>query len=382
MESRVKRRILILTYLSVSFIHIYLLPCKAERLSTSWRGFHINYEMHGSTGPSIVLIPGFGVGTFHYQKNMDFLVSKGFKVWSLDLIGQGQSWPILNADGVCYSVDSWRDQISYFISDVVMEPVHLAGNSLGGYLSIYTTYSNPNLVKSVTLMNPTPFWAFFKKSKGDSTFLPTLWNGTLPSPKFLYDIGSRYFDTLRQPITVKTMLEAVYSDKNAFDDVLVNNIIESASHPLGQEAFTSILFAPKADVEYEEMLAHLACPVCLVMGREDPWVVPYWGQRLKRILPSVPYFELSPTGHCPHHESPNAVNAILSSWLQVLEANGSQEYKESLESHPVLQDVKGEYDEGGGRTVTVSLSSGQPRNVLEKLGAFFHEIEVSKRKIL
>lgn len=349
--------------------------CKAERLLTSWRGFNINYEVIGSSGPSVLLIPGFGVGTFHYHRNINFLQAKGFKVWSLDLVGQGQSWPIADARGVCYSVDTWRDQISYFIDNIIMEPVHLAGNSLGGYLSVYTAHANPALVKSVTLMNPTPFWAFFKKNNLSSSPF-NLWDGTLPSPKILYDIGSRYFDTLRQPLTVKTMLEAVYTDNNAFDDELVNNIIESASHPLGQEAFTSILFAPKADIEYEDMLRGLTCPVCLVMGKDDPWVVPYWGQRVKRVLPYVPYFELSPTGHCPHHESPNAVNHVLSAWLQVLESEGGQD-RAVLGLHPTLQDVLGDYDEQGGRKVTVSRSTGQPRNVIESVGAFLHNVELS-----
>jgi pimeloyl-ACP methyl ester carboxylesterase len=47
-----------------------------------------------------------------------------------------------------------------------------------------------------------------------------------------------------------------------------------------------------------DMLPHMPA------GRDDPWVVPIWGQRLKRRLPEAQYLELAPAGHCPHHEAP------------------------------------------------------------------------------
>ena len=47
--------------------------------------------------------------------------------------------------------------------------------------------------------------------------------------------------------------------------------------------------------------------VALCYGREDPWVVPLWGQRLKRVIKNATYYELSPSGHCPNDETPEAV---------------------------------------------------------------------------
>lgn len=45
-------------------------------------------------------------------------------------------------------------------------------------------------------------------------------------------------------------------------------------------------------------------PICLMYGKEDPWVKPIWGLQVKRQLPEAPYYELSPAGHCPHDEVP------------------------------------------------------------------------------
>ena len=40
------------------------------------------------------------------------------------------------------------------------------------------------------------------------------------------------------------------------------------------------------------MAAAMQCPVCMIYGREDPWVVPLWGQRLKRLLADAVYLEV------------------------------------------------------------------------------------------
>ncbi len=48
-------------------------------------------------------------------------------------------------------------------------------------------------------------------------------------------------------------------------------------------------------------------PLCLIYGHEDPWVVPFWGQRVKQHVPDAVYYELSPVGHCPHHEAPEVI---------------------------------------------------------------------------
>jgi len=72
----------------------------------------------------------------------------------------------------------------------------------------------------------------------------------------------------------------------------VDQIIASTQHPLALDAFVSILFAPQARLSFDGMVAAMQCPVCMIYGREDPWVVPLWGQRLKRLLADAVYLEV------------------------------------------------------------------------------------------
>lgn len=53
-------------------------------------------------------------------------------------------------------------------------------------------------------------------------------------------------------------------------------------------------------------------PICLMYGKEDPWVQPVWGLQVKRQLPEAPYYQISPAGHCPHDEVPEVGSSIMS----------------------------------------------------------------------
>lgn len=54
-------------------------------------------------------------------------------------------------------------------------------------------------------------------------------------------------------------------------------------------------------------------PICLMYGKEDPWVKPVWGIQVKRQVPEAPYYEISPAGHCPHDEVPEVCSLALTS---------------------------------------------------------------------
>ncbi len=50
----------------------------------------------GRSGPRILLIHGFGVGSFQFIPLMEQL-AVDHQVWALDLLGQGLSWPSAEA---------------------------------------------------------------------------------------------------------------------------------------------------------------------------------------------------------------------------------------------------------------------------------------------
>ena len=65
----------------------------AESRWWDWKyNSRIHYRQQGSSGPCLLLVHGFGVGSFHFEHLIQKL-SCGYQVWAIDLLGQGLSWP-------------------------------------------------------------------------------------------------------------------------------------------------------------------------------------------------------------------------------------------------------------------------------------------------
>ena len=330
----------------------------------TWRGHDVHYERSGDVNAAkhVVFLHGFGVGTFHYRAQLEELADAGACVWALDLCGQGDSWPRdddavkeLHAQGFQYSIDTWRDQVDHFLRDVVGRSSYVAGNSLGGYLATYVSATSPELVRGLILMNATPFWAFVPNDENSLAYRLAPWKGSLPVPKWVSTPFKAYWDSFRSAENVSGLLGLVYASKSRIDDDLVRRIIAPTDNPNALSAFCSVVWSPKSKMSFDDMLTRLAAsdiPIALVYGKEDPWVVPLWGQRLKRAVSRADYYEISPGGHCPAHECPASTNSIIDQWTTYCEAGC------------VGAPPSGSSD-GSGR-----LIQGNPRNIFEKIDAF------------
>ena len=107
----------------------------------------VHYEKAGTenvNSPPVLFLPGFGVGSFHYEKQLKDL-GRDYRVWAIDFLGQGMSLPVEDptssskegnesngqdsswgfgdetepwASELVYSIDLWQDQVRYFIEQV------------------------------------------------------------------------------------------------------------------------------------------------------------------------------------------------------------------------------------------------------------------------
>ena len=101
-----------------------------------WSRFpgRVHYERSGDPATCkrhVLLLHGFGVGTFHYDAQLRELADDDTCVWALDYCGQGSSWPTASsADddaiaGFQYGADTWRDQIEHFVETIVGAAKHI-----------------------------------------------------------------------------------------------------------------------------------------------------------------------------------------------------------------------------------------------------------------
>lgn len=316
----------------------------------------VHYAKAESKIPSdvaVVLLHGFGVASFHYESQFLPLSDAGYSVYAIDHVGAGLSWPEVDIapggpeelrerpgsqwgfgpaaekgfEELVIGESLWVKQIADFISEFVTESkVILAGNSLGGYLAVLATASmSPETVariEGVALINATPFWGWIpNKSKNPSLYETFPWKGRLPIPENVRNFALNWYNTLRNPDSIEWLLNFVTSNPSGVGHELPERIAAMADHPAGAAAFAQIVFTPQADLTFDEALGKVVAdqiPVLLLYGREDPWIVPYWGARAFKVAATgvADYLQLSPSGHCPHFETPEAVNECLLRWLQ------------------------------------------------------------------
>ena len=332
----------------------------------------------------VVFLHGFGVGTFHYRKQLDNLGGGGddgsmMCAWSMDICGQGKSWPRKREDiaDFEYSMDTWAKQVEFFVREIVLRgarkedkptKVVLAGNSLGGKLALYVSATCDDAVDGIVLLNATPFWGFLKKRIG---FLNK-------ENDVLVRLTQPYWDTFRSKENVRRLLNMVYADETKIEESLIDDIIEPTENEFAIRAFISTFTSPKASkMSYDEMLETVrdrneSLRVGLVYGREDPWVVPLWGQRLKRVIKNAKYYELSPVGHCPNDEAPEAVNLVIESLVRDWFFNDSDDDALKASSVPLPKSIQG---------VSIELVDGSPRNAFEKMDYWKDQFFVRKTGI-
>lgn len=283
-------------------------------------------------GHPILLLNGFGVGSSHQERLINQLVNEGVtgkKIYCMDYIGQGRSWPNGKNDGIIYSAETWIDQIISFIDNVI-HPKHgngqvdLVGHSVGGYLAVALADRRPDLVQSLCLLGPTPLWGFN---------LPG-WSGHLPAPPVVDSIGKFCLGAVCNKKAVRSCLESAYFSPQAINDDLVEEIITFASCPMAKDALASVMWSPPATANFYKTLSKVECDVLLIFGKNDPWCKPCFAKKMLRSLSLRKngavhrYLELENVGHCPNHEAPQAVGQALRSWVT--------ERKRSLEALPLV----------------------------------------------
>nr|XP_028962438.1 uncharacterized protein LOC114826426 [Malus domestica] len=143
---------------SVCSMEWYLLLALKSQLSDDrrfciriwrWKGYLIQYTVVGEEGPATLLVHGFGAFLEHYRDNIRAIAEGGNRVWAITLLGFGKS----EKPNIEYTELMWAEMLRDFIIEVVGEPAHLVGNSIGGYIIAIVARLWPALVKSVVLIN-------------------------------------------------------------------------------------------------------------------------------------------------------------------------------------------------------------------------------------
>eukprot|EP00210_Caulerpa_lentillifera_P008244 g7870.t1 len=278
----------------------------------NWQGMKIRYHRSGDTGPSVILVHGFGGNCEHWRKNTCTL-GTDCRVYSLDLLGFGFSEkpdPRTQPPGSIYNFDQWAKQVADFTREVVESPSILVCNSIGGIVGLQAALSYPESIRAVQLLNISLRELHIRnQSPLARPFIKAFQDLLYSTP-----LGILFFKQIAKAKTVEKILKTAYHDPETVTNELIDVILKPGLEPNAALVFLAFISYSGGPLP-GELLQEVTQPVSIIWGSEDPWESIHKGRKFAS-LPSVEEFiELPGVGHCPQDEASEMVNPLIKQFV-------------------------------------------------------------------
>jgi len=251
------------------------------------------YELLGpENAETVVLVHGFSIPSYLWDRNIQSLVDAGFRVLRFDLYGRGYSArPELD-----YSLELFVDQLDELTRNLeIQTPFHLVGISMGAAISARYAVQSPQRVRSLSLL--APLVATPERSELKLLALP--------------GIGEYLATVVMMPKIKGNLSQAVYDTKSypEWDEKIAQHI-----HFKGyRRALLNTLrhLAGETEIETYKLLGQTDVPVQLIWGREDQIADYAQAEALQALMPDMELHTLEQSGHLPQIEHAERVNQWL-----------------------------------------------------------------------
>ncbi|WP_194816396.1 alpha/beta fold hydrolase [Nocardia sp. XZ_19_385] len=250
----------------------------------------LNHHRAGK-GEPLVLVHGVG-SRWQVWEPIIATLAESFEVIAVDLPGFGESAPLPRT-----TVDTLTDALAEFLAAQGIERPHLAGNSMGGLITL--NLAARGLARSVTAYSPIGFWdkagrIWCQQSLGRSRGLLGPLGPVIP--KILGTAAGR-----------TVFLTLVFGKAWAVDAQTAIDTANGANVLGFQPALDSF-----ADARLPDLAALAELPVTIAWGNRDI-LLTYATQsrRAKALLPSATHVTLRGSGHTPFYDDPAACARVL-----------------------------------------------------------------------
>ncbi|HEY9126826.1 MAG TPA: alpha/beta fold hydrolase, partial [Acidobacteriaceae bacterium] len=173
---------------------VHLKLAGVESYSVYVHGHRLHYYVSGQPGGEpVVLLHGLGGRSEDWIRMLPYLQRAGYRVYTPDLLGFGQSDEPLTAT---YSIREQSRLVVGFMDKVGLERVDLGGWSMGGWIAQKVAVDNPDRVRRLVLMDSAglkvpPAWdtnLFTPRTPAELNELHALLTpDPKPMPKFVVD---------------------------------------------------------------------------------------------------------------------------------------------------------------------------------------------------
>jgi pimeloyl-ACP methyl ester carboxylesterase len=272
------------------FSHIQELSMRATGAESRFvmiDGHRIHYYVSGPvSGAPIVLVHGLGGRSEDFVNLVPYLKKSGYRVYTPDLLGFGQSEEPTNAS---YSIGDQADLVINFFDAMGLQRADLGGWSMGGWIAQKVAVDNPERVSRLILMDSAGL--MMRPSWDTRLFTPTT------------------------PAELAQLQALLTPHPKAMPQFMAQDILRiSASYSwVVKRALTSMLSAK--DV-MDEDLPSLKMPVLILWGELDRITPLSEGRAIHLLIPQSQLVVASGCGHLAPQSCSKAFGPEITRFLQ------------------------------------------------------------------
>lgn len=234
---------------------------------TAPNGIDIYYELHGESGPALVLVHGF-TGDISDWRFQIAEFAPTHRVLVLDNRGHGRSG--VPSDTSLITIDHLADDVEALTRQIGFERYHLVGHSMGGAVAQEIALRNPDALLSLTLHDTANhFGALRLEAPSHRPKLP---------PERLAEVMQR---------------------------------LASMSPAVLMAGWNALMSWPGT----EQRAAQIRTPTLILYGEHDGVRIVEGSQQLAATIPDTRLAVIAAAGHSPQEEQPTAYNTVLRQFL-------------------------------------------------------------------
>src|SRR5437867_11198505 len=198
------------------------------------------------------------------------------------------------------------------IEELGISPVHLVGHSYGGFASAFCASTNPQLIRTLTLIEPAVSTILLKNLKSKSGFLGLLLEHpsiAVSAAKFQRNSLDPSLNAFRQgdfDAALRYNLDGIMNRHGAFEQFPeeVRIMVKENERTVGE-------LMAEVPVFGREEASKISTPTLLIHGTESPAVLHAIVDRLGKAIPKSEVSMFSGAAHFPHFEKPQEFNQLV-----------------------------------------------------------------------
>src|SRR5207253_1671547 len=202
------------------------------------------------------------------------------------------------------------------IEQLGISPVHLVGHSYGGFASAFCASTNPQLIRTLTLIEPAVSTILLKNLKSKSEFLGLLLANpsiAISAAKFQRNSLDPSLKAFRQgdfDAALRYNLDGIMNRHGAFEKFPepVRTMVKENARTVGE-------LMAEVPVFGREEASKISAPTLLIHGTESPAVLHVIVDRLGKAIPKSEVSTISGAAHFPHIEKPQEFNQLVLGFL-------------------------------------------------------------------